>query len=200
MIINVGLPCLWCIVVLLPQKRFFERFWMYLSSALHIPNSGKGNCLTEKENHTLCLKINKFANYQNIIVRNSTAFDCHVFVSSEDRWFMVFDVMRMISTQIRRQDPCWSLPSCENIVWNVWEVAPPPPPLVPGVPRHCTLRTFHGSWAQFIQPKFPKISVQNSMDRFGPTGKVSKKLVHLLRWTTFPGRTGWKIWMNGPRP
>ena len=23
-----------------------------------------------------------------------------------------------------------------------------------------------------------------------PTGKVSKKLVHLLRWTTFPGRTG----------
>ena len=24
------------------------------------------------------------------------------------------------------------------------------------------------------------------MDRFGPTGKVSKKLVHLLRWTTFP--------------
>ena len=61
-------------------------------------------------------------------MRNSTAFDCHVFVSSEDRWFMVFDVMRMISTQIRRQDPCWSLPSCENIVWNVWEVAPPPHP------------------------------------------------------------------------
>ena len=26
-----------------------------------------------------------------------------------------------------------------------------------------------------IQPKFPQISVQNSMDRFGPTGKVSKK-------------------------
>ena len=23
---------------------------------LHIPNSAKGNCLTEKENHTLCLK------------------------------------------------------------------------------------------------------------------------------------------------
>ena len=28
------------------------------------------------------------------------------------------------------------------------------------------------------------------MDRFGPTGKVLKKVVHLLRWTTFPGRTG----------
>ena len=28
------------------------------------------------------------------------------------------------------------------------------------------------------------------MDRFGPTGKVLKKMVHLLRWTTFPGRTG----------
>ena len=30
-------------------------------------------------------KINKIANYQNIIVRNSLAFDCHVFVSSQDR-------------------------------------------------------------------------------------------------------------------
>ena len=28
------------------------------------------------------------------------------------------------------------------------------------------------------------------MDRYGPTGKVSKKLVHLLRWSSFPGRTG----------
>ena len=41
-----------------------------------------------------------------------------------------------------------------------------------------------------IQPQFPVISVQNSMDRCGPTRKVSKKLVHLLTWTTFPGRTG----------
>ena len=24
------------------------------------------------------------------------------------------------------------------------------------------------------------------MDRFGPTGKVSKKRVHLLRWSSFP--------------
>ena len=47
--------------------------------------------------------------------------------------------------------------------------------------------------ARSIQPKFPKISVQNSMDRFGPTGKVSKKRVHLLRWTTFPGRTSWNF-------
>ena len=45
-------------------------------------------------------------------------------------------------------------------------------------------------WARSIQPKFAEISVQNSMDRFGPTGKVLKKLVHFLRWTTFPGRTG----------
>ena len=35
------------------------------------------------------------------------------------------------------------------------------------------------------------------MDRFGPTGKVSKKRVHLLRWTNFPGRTGWNFgWMD----
>ena len=44
--------------------------------------------------------------------------------------------------------------------------------------------------ARSIRPKFPEISVQNSMDRFGPTGKVSKKRVHLLRWSSFPGRTG----------
>ena len=31
------------------------------------------------------------------------------------------------------------------------------------------------------------------MDRFGPTGKVSKKRVHLLRWSSFPGRTGWNF-------
>ena len=51
---------------------------------------------------------------------------------------------------------------------------------------------FWTCWARSIQPKFPEISVQNSMDRFGPTRKISKKLVHLLRWTTFPGRNfGW---------
>ena len=53
------------------------------------------------------------------------------------------------------------------------------------------------SWARSIQPKFPEISVQNSMDRFGPTGKVSKKRVHLLRWSSFPGRTGPNFgWMD----
>ena len=57
---------------------------------LHIPNSAEGNCLTEKENHTLYLKSdiisgNKIANYQNIIVRNSPVFDRHVFVSSQER-------------------------------------------------------------------------------------------------------------------
>ena len=42
-----------------------------------------------------------------------------------------------------------------------------------------------------------EISVQNSVDRFGLTGKVSKKLVHLLRWSTFPGRTGLNLgWMD----
>ena len=35
------------------------------------------------------------------------------------------------------------------------------------------------------------------MDRFGPTWKVSKKRVHLFRWTTFPDRTGWNFgWMD----
>ena len=44
-----------------------------------------------------------------------------------------------------------------------------------------------------IQPNFPEISVQTSMDRFGPTGRVSKKRVHLLRWSSFPGPTGWNF-------
>ena len=30
-------------------------------------------------------KINKFANYQNVIVRNSPTLDRHVFVPSQDR-------------------------------------------------------------------------------------------------------------------
>ena len=52
-------------------------------------------------------------------------------------------------------------------------------------------------WARSIQPNFPEISVQNSMDRFGPAGKVSKKRVHLLRWSSFSGRTGWNFgWMD----
>ena len=55
---------------------------------LDIPNSAKGNCLTEKENRILLSEkrhhINKFANYQNLMVRNSPAFDRHVFVSSQD--------------------------------------------------------------------------------------------------------------------
>ena len=56
------------------------------------------------------------------------------------------------------------------------------------------------SRARSIQPKFPEISAQNSMDRFGPTGKVSKKLVHLLRWTSFFLWDQSEFWWNGSRP
>ena len=60
-----------------------------------------------------------------------------------------------------------------------------------GFPRDLTLR------AQSIQPEFREILVQNSMDWFSPTGQVLKKLVYLLRWTTFPGLTGRKFgWMD----
>ena len=41
---------------------------------------GKPPTMSEKRH-----KISKFANYQNIIVRNSPAFERHVFVSSQDR-------------------------------------------------------------------------------------------------------------------
>ena len=37
--IKVQLPYLWYIVVLLPQKRFFEQFWRSLSSPLTVPNN-----------------------------------------------------------------------------------------------------------------------------------------------------------------
>ena len=64
---------------------FGDSYQLY-GAMLHIPNSAEGNCLTEKENHTLCLKSDiktkKFANYQNVIVRNSPALGRHVFVSS----------------------------------------------------------------------------------------------------------------------
>ena len=50
----------------------------------------------------------------------------------------------------------------------------------------------YSCWARSIQPKFPEISVQNSMDRFGPTGKVSKKV-----------RINWKkrnVLLGSPNP
>ena len=65
-------------------------------------------------------QINKFVNYQNIIVRNSPAFDRHVFVSSQDRWSMDFDdfdVMCMISTKSAGKTLADRFASCENIVW-----------------------------------------------------------------------------------
>ena len=58
----------------------------------------------------------------------------------------------------------------------------------------CTEPNIKSECASFIRGSIysTKISgnfVQNAVDRFGPTSKVSKKRVHLLRWTTFPGRT-----------
>ena len=59
------------------RRPFLSRYGV--SYMLHIPNSAKGNCLTEKENHTLCLKSDIKSINLRIIVRNSPAFDCHVF-------------------------------------------------------------------------------------------------------------------------
>ena len=74
----------------------------------------------------------------------------------------------------------WEYGTADHLVfWKCW----------PAVELKKVLSvTKHG--ARSIQPKFPEISVQNSMERLGPTGKVSKKLVHVLRWSSFPGRTG----------
>ena len=49
--------------------------------------------------------------------------------------------------------------------------------------------------ARSIQRKFSEISVPNSMDRFGPTGKVSKKRVH-----HFSRSDRLEFWLNGSCP
>ena len=56
------------------------------------------------------------------------------------------------------------------------------------------------SRARSMQPTFLEISVPNSMDRFDPTGKASKKRVHLLSWTNFPvGPVGMLVeWIAPP--
>ena len=54
--------------------------------------------------------------------------------------------------------------------------------------------------ARSIQPKFPEIWVQNSMNRFDPTGKVSKKISPPFDVDHFSRRTDRKFWLNGSRP
>lgn len=50
-------------------------------------------------------KTDKFANYQNKIVRNNPSLDRHVFVNYFSIPFiLVFDVMRMICTQVKTYD------------------------------------------------------------------------------------------------
>ena len=119
----------------------------------------------------------------------------------------------------RRSRPPWIylVRILKNLLWNIQFLlekvnvssrAPPFQLSLSSVVAKARTRTYTASnlrlpeknarsGARSIQPKFPEISVQNSMDRFGPTGKVSKKRVHLLRWSSFPLRTGWKFgWMD----
>ena len=46
-VIQVDLPYLWYIVVLLPLKRFFERFWRILSSPFTVSNNRNNNRRTQ---------------------------------------------------------------------------------------------------------------------------------------------------------
>jgi len=39
-------------------------------------------------------------------------------------------------------------------------------------------------------PKFPEISVETLMKRFGPGGNLTEKVVHLQRWSSLTGRSG----------
>ena len=51
-----------------------------------------------------------------------------------------------------------------------------------------------------MQPKFPEISVQNSMDQFGPTGKVSEKTGPPFEVDHFSWSDGSEFWLNGSLP
>ena len=56
------------------------------------------------------------------------------------------------------------------------------------------------SYSRSVQPKFPQISVQNSMDRFGPTGKVFEKTGPPFEVDHF-SRSDWsELWLNESRP
>ena len=55
-------------------------------------------------------------------------------------------------------------------------------------------------WARSIRPKFLEISVQTSMDRFGPTGKSFEKTGPPLQVVLFSRSDRSEFWLNGSRP
>ena len=69
-------------------------------------------------------------------------------------------------------------------------------PTLKYVPRYWRAQSFHdaGLPRQYSTgANFRKFRSKT----FGPTGKVSKTRVRHMRWTTFPGRTGWNfVWMD----
>ena len=73
--------------------------------------------MSEKR-HIIC----KFANYQNIIVRNSPAFDCHVFVLSQndahDMYTNPLARALMITLQVVRTSFGFHLGECVNFPSN----------------------------------------------------------------------------------
>ena len=78
-------------------------------------------------------KIDKFANYQNKIVRNNPVFDRHVFVPSQNHWSLGFYIIHMISAQFCCQDLLWSFcklwEHCLDFIYETaWEFRSMPPP------------------------------------------------------------------------
>ena len=60
---------------------------------LYIPNSAEGKCLTEKENHTLCLKSDRkpknLRMTKNVMVRNSPTLPTMLLLKTADLCFLL---------------------------------------------------------------------------------------------------------------
>ena len=93
---------------------------------LHIPNSAEGNCLTEKEKHTLCLKSDIKTINLRITKYNSekqSHLRRHVFVSSYGFWRNAHDqYSNPLARPLLIACKLWEH-RLDFISENVWEVA-----------------------------------------------------------------------------
>ena len=69
---------------------------------------------------------------------------------------------------------------------------------IPDCNNCCEYSGFQSPGARSVRPKFPETWVQNSMDWFGPTGKVSKNAPFEVDHFSRSDRS--EFWLNGSHP